>query len=119
LIDFLIDNNLPIDLVDWLGQRDLAAEHVKNVDLERASDFEVWKHALSQNLAIITKDKDFERFATQSKVASRPVFRLVLGNATKLQLFVWLEPRVHVFRDFARLAKDVKYVHEARVVLVD
>jgi predicted nuclease of predicted toxin-antitoxin system len=93
---FLIDNNLPSSLVDWLGERGIDAIHVKGVGLANASDNEVWEYAQAYALSIVTKDTDFDRLAIQSRTVNAPVFRLVIGNATKAQLFLWLEARVQL-----------------------
>jgi predicted nuclease of predicted toxin-antitoxin system len=90
---FLIDNNLPPSLVDWLSDRGRSAIHVKSVGLDKASDEAIWEYAQNYSLSILTKDTDFDRFAIQAKNLSAPVFRLVIGNATKARLFSWLEDR--------------------------
>jgi predicted nuclease of predicted toxin-antitoxin system len=93
LASFLIDNNLPPSLVEWLNERGREATHVKSVGLADASDNAVWEYAQKHSLSIITKDTDFDRLALQALKLNAPVFRLVIGNATRAQLFSWLESR--------------------------
>jgi predicted nuclease of predicted toxin-antitoxin system len=93
----LIDNNLPPSLVDWLSEHGIRAMHVSSVGLANESDSAVWEYAQENVLSIMTKDTDFDRLALQSRNLSAPVFRLVVGNATKAQLFSWLESRLHLF----------------------
>lgn len=55
----LIDQNLPRVLEQFL-ERDLpGCMHVRSLNLERASDTEIWTEARARGLAILTKDLDF------------------------------------------------------------
>jgi predicted nuclease of predicted toxin-antitoxin system len=56
---FLVDTNLPptdAALITSLGHD---AQHTSDVGLERARDREIWQHARSNNLCIVSKDEDF------------------------------------------------------------
>ncbi len=97
---FLIDNNLPPSLCEWLKSFGILACHVQVLGLAKSDDPMVWRYATQNGLAILTKDRDFDRFATQSSFALLPVFRLEIGNATKTSLYSWLEPRLQVLLDF-------------------
>jgi predicted nuclease of predicted toxin-antitoxin system len=97
---FLIDNNLPPAICDWLSERGLAAVHVREVGLANSSDTQVWDYAGAHDLAIVTKDRDFDRFAEQDLEAHVIVFRLTLGNATTAALWSWLETRIEFFKTY-------------------
>jgi predicted nuclease of predicted toxin-antitoxin system len=91
---FLLDNNLPPSLCDWLEERDLYAVHVRNLGLASASDSQIWDYARTEGLAIVTKDRDFDRYVELSAGQNMVVFRLTIGNSTKLALVNWLETRI-------------------------
>ena len=56
----LFDQNLSPVLVARLADVYPQSRHVRDAGLERASDDEVWRLALDQGLAIVTKDSDFQ-----------------------------------------------------------
>jgi predicted nuclease of predicted toxin-antitoxin system len=97
---FLIDNNLPPTLCAWLADYGLRAQHVRSLGLATRTDTEVWTYATGCGLAIVTKDRDFDRFALQSSSLFCPVFRLKIGNATNENLFAWLGPRISILEAF-------------------
>lgn len=119
MASFLIDNNLPPSLVEWLVERGRAAIHVKNVGLAGASDNAVWDYAKEHSLSILTKDTDFDRLALQAPSLTAPVFRLVIGNATKAQLFSWLESRLHVLGGDDVSGEMRRYPKPKRLVIVE
>ncbi len=55
----LFDQNLSPRLVDLLSDIYPGSTHVQTVELNRASDEEVWNHARQNRLIIVTKDTDF------------------------------------------------------------
>lgn len=59
----LFDQNLSPDFVDHLADVDPDSVHVSEVDLDRATDREIWQYARSHELAIVTKDADFSELA--------------------------------------------------------
>jgi predicted nuclease of predicted toxin-antitoxin system len=56
---FLVDTNLPPSVARRLGSLGHDAQHTSDVGLERAKDREIWQHAKSGDLCIVTKDEDF------------------------------------------------------------
>lgn len=55
----LFDHNLPPALVSRLRDLYPHSEHVYNLGLDRASDFEIREYARDEALVIVTKDADF------------------------------------------------------------
>ena len=90
---FLVDAQLPPELVGWLTRRGHHAEHVFDLLPPSACDDEVWDLVVRQGAAILTKDEDF--IAIRMRVGSGPsVVWLRIGNATNASLFQWLGPRL-------------------------
>ena len=56
---FIIDNQLPRALAQFLVSRGCDAEHVLDVGLEKASDSEIWVYANRNGRSVISKDEDF------------------------------------------------------------
>ena len=100
MVTFLLDNNLPPSLCEWLKSFGILACHVQELGLDKSNDPMVWRYATENGFAILTKDRDFDRFAAQSRLMLLPVFRLEVGNATKASLYSWLEPRLRILMDF-------------------
>ncbi len=59
----LFDENLSPRLVGLLAVEFPGSEHVRNVGLAAASDPTIWSFAAAQNLAIVSKDSDFQHRA--------------------------------------------------------
>ncbi len=55
----LFDQNLSPRLVNALTDLYPGSDHVFNLNLDQASDNEVWNFALNRDFAIVTKDADF------------------------------------------------------------
>jgi predicted nuclease of predicted toxin-antitoxin system len=55
---YLIDNQLPVGLVEHLQRHGLKAVHVSDCELERASDQEIWNYARAHDCVIVSKDED-------------------------------------------------------------
>jgi predicted nuclease of predicted toxin-antitoxin system len=79
------DQNLSPKLVTRLTDLFPGSLHVQDVGLESAGDVEVWEHARSEGLAIVSKDDDFQSL---SVVRGHPpkVIWLQTGNTTTAQL---------------------------------
>ncbi len=86
---FLVDQQLPPALVEWLRGRGHEAEHVRNVGLRDAEDPDIWRYAVGAGAAVLTKDEDFA--SRRSHSASGPqIVWLRIGNSTTPQLLGWL-----------------------------
>ena len=60
---FLIDQNLPVGLLDVLEGLGHEALHVKHLNLSTATDHRIWEMAVSLGAVIVSKDSDFIGFA--------------------------------------------------------
>lgn len=56
---FLIDQNLPPALADWLREAGEAAEHVREIGMARDTDLQLAAYARANGMIVITKDADF------------------------------------------------------------
>jgi predicted nuclease of predicted toxin-antitoxin system len=72
LIQLLVDENVPISVMEWLRVRGVTARRVSEVGLKGARDEEVARHATKNNMVILTLDIDFAQIY-------HDVFRGLLG----------------------------------------
>lgn len=78
---FLIDANLPPALCIWLADRGHKAFAVRDVGLRDAEDDALWRWAVANEAAIVSKDEDFPE--RRSRAPSGPQIVWVrIGNAT-------------------------------------
>ena len=80
---FLVDQQLPPALTEWLRARGHEAEHVRNVGLRLASRCTGWRR-------LVTKDKDFAARRSRDTIGPTIIW-LRIGNSTTPHLKVWLE----------------------------
>lgn len=59
----LFDANLSARLVEIVSDLLPDSIHVRHVGLERSSDEEIWRHAQTHGLTIVSKDSDFQAFS--------------------------------------------------------
>jgi len=78
-VKFLIDNQLPPALAQYLRKRGFDCEHVLDIGLAEALDIEICRYAEAQERIIVSKDEDFLYLASQSKVKIRLLW-VQLGN---------------------------------------
>lgn len=93
---FLIDNQLPAALADYLKKRGFDCAHVLDVGLGAASDAEICKYAIAQQAVIVSKDQDFLYLASQADSKIRLIW-VRLGNcrtSALLQAFHRLWPDI-------------------------
>ncbi len=83
---FLIDQNLPIGLLDVLQALGHEALHVKQLDLATASDRHIWHVASARGATVVSKDSDFVNFAVRG-AAETALVRLRVGNCTNAALY--------------------------------
>ena len=82
---FLVDNQLPAALAEFLRKRGLDCQHVLDVDLAQASDADICRYATEQGRIIVTKDEDFFYLASQPKSEIKLLW-VRLGNCRKKAL---------------------------------
>jgi len=84
-VKFLVDNQLPAALAEFLRKRGLDCQHVLDVDLAQASDADICRYATEQGRIIVTKDEDFFYLASQPKSEIKLLW-VRLGNCRKKAL---------------------------------
>lgn len=82
---FLIDNQLPPSLTRFLCDRGLECQHVSDLQLDKASDREIWSYAEAHQCVVISKDEDFLHLAKQ-KESTACLIWIRLGNCRKQTL---------------------------------
>ena len=87
---FLIDNQLPAALVDWLAVRGCSARHVLALGLAQSSDEVIWLEAAREGAVVLSKDEDFARF-TVMRIEPVTVVWLRMGNCRTAALLATLE----------------------------
>ena len=96
----LFDHNLSPRLVDRLVDIYPDASHVSLVDLDLASDRQVWTYAGTNDYIIVTKDSDFNDLSVLYGFPPK-VLWLRLGNCTTRHIEVLLRARHQVITDFS------------------
>jgi predicted nuclease of predicted toxin-antitoxin system len=95
-VRIVVDAQLPPALADWLTARGHDAVHVYGLGFARASDPEIWQHALDTSAVIISKDEDFATLA-QLRPNGPPIVWVRFGNVRRSDLLARMEelwPRV-------------------------
>ena len=106
---FLFDQNLSRRLKQLLQDLYPDSLHVQDIGLDANPDINVWEHAGSENLVIVTKDFDFVELS--ERLGHPPkVIRLSLGNAPTESVVSLLRNRQGEIRAF--------YDNENRSLLV-
>jgi predicted nuclease of predicted toxin-antitoxin system len=88
---FLVDAQLPRAICDMLSYPDHEAVHVKDVLPVDAADADIWRLALANGQALVTKDEDFAR-RLQSGAKGPQIVWIRLGNCSNPALRLALEP---------------------------
>jgi len=83
---FLLDQNLPVSLIDVLAELGHEALHVKPLGLSEATDREVWARARTLQAVMVSKDSDFIALAGRGG----RLVRLRIGNRSNADLFAVL-----------------------------
>lgn len=79
--NLLFDHNLPTRLVTRLADIFQSSNHVYLVNLNQATDQEVWEFARENNYTIVTKDSDFNDLSILMGAPPKVVW-LRIGNAS-------------------------------------
>ncbi|HQU42581.1 MAG TPA: DUF5615 family PIN-like protein [Pirellulales bacterium] len=98
----LFDQNLSPKLVARLQDLFPASCHVQSVNLDCASDDEVWEHALQNGFMIVSKDEDYDNLAVLRGSPPKVIW-LQLGNCTTGEVENALRDR---FTDIEAFTKD-------------
>ena len=81
----LLDENLSRRVVPFLQAAFPGSSQVVLEGLERASDLEVWKHAMDNGFVVVTKDSDFYELSLLYGPPPQVVW-LQIGNASKARI---------------------------------
>jgi len=76
VIRFLLDQGIPRSAVDRLQDRGLAARHVADIGLERASDLDILQAARDDGKCVVTLDADFHSHLAVRGAESPSVVRI-------------------------------------------
>ena len=85
-MNFLVDHQLPPALARFLELQGHSAQHVRELGLKQADDRAIWRHALANDMTVISKDEDFYFIATSADAKGRLVW-VRTGNCRKAKLF--------------------------------
>jgi predicted nuclease of predicted toxin-antitoxin system len=99
---YLIDVNLPSKFSVWAGEE---YQHVININ-DELKDSEIWEHAKTNNLTIITKDADFSDMVMANNPPPK-VIHIKLGNM-KMRDFHQLIN--NIWDDVLNMSNDYKLV---------
>jgi predicted nuclease of predicted toxin-antitoxin system len=90
-VKFIVDAQLPPALARLLRESGYDAVAVREIGLREASDAEIWRYAIQQQAAIITKDQDFAERYLYSRDQPVVVW-LRVGNTSNQALIRWFVP---------------------------
>jgi len=85
----LLDQNLSRKLIRELSPLFPESCHVLDVDLDQATDKEVWDYARTHGFTIVSKDSDFRQLAFLLGPPPKAVW-LRAGNATTVEILTLL-----------------------------
>jgi len=85
----LLDQNLSRKLVRDLSPLFPESCHVLDVDLDQATDREIWDHARAHGFTIVSKDSDFRQLAFLLGPPPKAVW-VRAGNATTVEILTLL-----------------------------
>ena len=97
----LFDQNLPRQLVRQLTVEFPGSRHVTEVELDTATDGEIWSYAGEHGLVIVSKDSDFRQLAFLNGPPPKAVW-LRVGNASTSQILTVLRDNrvtMHAFSE--------------------
>lgn len=95
----LLDNNLSPKLVNRLASLYPDSSHVALLNLDSASDIEVWQHAKQDGYCLVTKDSDFNDLLA-SKGFPPKVIWIRLGNCSTNEIAELLEKQHVAITEF-------------------
>ena len=101
---FLIDNQLPISLVEFLRTKGCECKHVIELALDTATDHAIWDFAANDNWIVVSKDADFLHIA-KSKPKSARLIWIRIGNCRTTSLLSAFE-RLWTTIESALLAEE-------------
>jgi predicted nuclease of predicted toxin-antitoxin system len=88
-VRLLFDQNLAAALVQRLADLFPDSAHVRDLDLDRAGDAEVWAYAAQYGFTIVSKDADFHQLSFLRGAPPKTVW-LRRGNCSTAEVEVML-----------------------------
>jgi predicted nuclease of predicted toxin-antitoxin system len=79
-VKLLFDENISHKLVEILAQEFPGSAHVRDVGLRAAEDDQIWDHARTQGLIVVSKDTDFRERSYVEGFPPKTIW-LDVGNA--------------------------------------
>ena len=76
---FVVDNQLPSALAEWVRRRGFDCQHVLDLELGNATDSEICRYAEGEERVVISKDEDFLYFAKRPETRIQVIW-VRLGN---------------------------------------
>ena len=71
----LVDNQLPLALARFLATNGFDCQHVQDIGMGATDDRVIWEYAKAHDMAIVTKDEDFQLMADrQGSIPPRVVW---------------------------------------------
>jgi predicted nuclease of predicted toxin-antitoxin system len=89
-VKFIVDNQLPVSLAQYLRKRGFDCQHVLEAGLGDVLDSEICQYAEVQERIIISKDEDFFYLAKQRAAKIRVIW-VRLGNCRTSALLAAFE----------------------------
>lgn len=105
----LFDQNLSRHLVHQLALEYAESRHVTDVDLDTATDAEIWSWAGEHGYVIVSKDSDFRQLAFLHGPPPKAIW-LRMGNAATIDIFNVLRDQLGVVESFAALEEEALLV---------
>jgi predicted nuclease of predicted toxin-antitoxin system len=96
----LLDNNLSPKLVSQINDLFSDSSHVTFLNLDRASDMEVWNRAKQAGFTLVSKDSDFNELLA-SKGFPPKIIWIRLGNCTTAEILNALRENYEAILDFS------------------
>ena len=100
MMKLLLDQNISPNLVKKLIEQFPDSKHLIDLNLDKATDFEVWEYAKSNNFIIISKDTDFINMNAlkgfppkviciqRGNCSTDQIFELIIGNFITIKFFI-------------------------------
>lgn len=86
----LVDNQLPLALARWLTAQGDDAVHVLDLGLDKATDRQIWEHAIGDARIVVSKDEDFFHLANRPADEGRLLW-IRVGNCRREALVTLFE----------------------------
>ena len=78
----MVDQHLPPALARFLETAGHTAQHVREIGMKNADDGIIWRHAVANEMVMVSKDEDFHFLALSPGSTGRLVW-VKIGNCRK------------------------------------